>query len=322
MSDKVQVMVMSEKPSYEKLEKRIRELEQAESERKRAEKKLIAREKRYRKIFENLQDVYYEADIDGTVLEVSPSIEKISQYKREELIGKSLYDIYTNPEEREEFKRLILEKGQVNDYEIHLRDKDGSQHPCSITTLLTQNDRGTPVKLIGSLRDISQRTQGETLLRQSEERFRLVFHTSPDAINLNRVSDGMYIDINAGFTSLTGYSREDVIGKTSLALNIWENPQGQRTIGRWLMKTGHVKNLEARFVRKNGDVGTGLMSARILQINDENVILSITRDITERKLADEALRRSEERFRTLVEESPLGVSLIAKAAVTICQSPL
>ncbi len=89
------------------------------TERKRAEKELLNSEDRYRRIFENLQDVYYEAGMDGTILEVSPSIDKISLYKRKELTGKSLYDIYTDPKERDEFVELILDKGMVNDYEIN-----------------------------------------------------------------------------------------------------------------------------------------------------------------------------------------------------------
>ena len=67
----------------------------------------------------------------------------------------------------------------------------------------------------------ASKTNSEAGLPQSEEKFRLAFHTSPDSININRLSDGMYIDINEGFTRLTDYSREDVLGKTSLDLNIW-----------------------------------------------------------------------------------------------------
>ncbi|MFO7684809.1 MAG: PAS domain S-box protein [Desulfobacterales bacterium] len=104
------------------------------TERRWAEKELLKSKERYKRIFENLQDVYYEAAMDGTILEVSPSVERISLYKRKELIGKSLYDIYTDPKERDEFIKLILDKGVVNDYEINLKDKDGSQRPFSINT--------------------------------------------------------------------------------------------------------------------------------------------------------------------------------------------
>ena len=143
------------------------------TQRKRAEMELLESKERYRRIFENLQDVYYEASIDGTVLEVSPSIEKISLYKRKDIIGKSIYDMYTDPKNRDEFIKLILEKGRVNDYEINLKDKDGSQHPCSITTSLIRDSQGSPEKLVGSLRDISARKQAEMALLKTRDNLEL-----------------------------------------------------------------------------------------------------------------------------------------------------
>jgi len=124
---------------------------------------------RYRNIFENIQDVYYEASMDGTILEISPSIGDISEYKRKELIGKSLYDIYADPKEREEFLSVILDSGKVANHQIHLTDKDGSQHTVELTSTLYRDQNGNPIKLIGSMRDISDRKRMEAELRQSQK---------------------------------------------------------------------------------------------------------------------------------------------------------
>jgi PAS domain S-box-containing protein len=122
------------------------------------------------------------------------------------------------------------------------------------------------------IQEASQQISTETALRQSEEKFRLAFNTSPGSINFNRLSDGVYIDINEGFTKLTGYTREDAIGKSSIDLNIWYDPKDRQRLVNAIKSEGYIENLEARFRRKNGQIGVGLMSASVLRLNQEDVI--------------------------------------------------
>ncbi|SLM30705.1 Sensory box histidine kinase/response regulator protein (fragment) [Desulfamplus magnetovallimortis] len=136
-------------------------------------------------------------------------------------------------------------------------------------------------------------------LQKSEEKFRLAFLTSPDAININRLEDGIYLDINEGFTNLMGYTREETVGRSSIELQIWNNTEDRAILRKELEEKGFVENLEAKFRAKNGEIKIGLMSARILNLNDENIILSITRDVTEREMAKKAL----ERLLTAIEHS-------------------
>jgi len=146
----------------------------------------------------------------------------------------------------------------------------------------------------------------QAALHQSEEKFRLAFQTSPDSINFNRLSDGMYLDINEGFTKLTGYTHAEAVGRTSVDLNIWYDSKDRERLVQALMGHGYVENFESRFRRKNGQIGIGLMSARILNMNGERVILSITRDITDRKIMEEALQKSEEQYRSIFENAIEG----------------
>ena len=152
----------------------------------------------------------------------------------------------------------------------------------------------------------------EHKLSESEEKFRLAFHTNPDSINLNRASDGLYLDINEGFTQIMGYDRADVVGKTSLELDIWSDPQDRARLVAGLAADGCIFNLEAKFRRKDGQVIIGLMSARILRINQEDVILSIARDITESKKVEQSLRASEYRYRTLFEKAHDAIFIVDK----------
>ncbi len=120
-------------------------------------------EEKLRVIFDNIIDVFYEVSVDGIVLDVSPSVLNLSrgQYKREDMIGKNLLDFYSSIEERELFLQKLQNTGYVNDYEISLKNSDGSIIPCSISARLWGKDPGELTKIIGTLRDISDRKQKE-----------------------------------------------------------------------------------------------------------------------------------------------------------------
>jgi PAS domain S-box-containing protein len=143
------------------------------------------------------------------------------------------------------------------------------------------------------------RAHSELQLRESEEKFRLTFDASPDAVNINRLEDGLFVDINEGFTRLTGYTREEVIGKTSVGINIWQDPADRERLVRELRAKGYCGNLEAQFRKKDGRVDTALMSARVMMIKGVAHIISITRDISGRKAMEKALRET----KRLLEET-------------------
>ncbi|MEZ5001070.1 MAG: ATP-binding protein [Bacteroidales bacterium] len=149
-------------------------------------------------------------------------------------------------------------------------------------------------KYISFIQDISGRKKDEEKLKESEERYKLAFKTSPDAVNINSL-DGTYVDINDSFTKIMGYTREDVIGRKSLDLDIWANPKDREKLVEGLKVYGSYDNLDSQFQAKDGRLLTGLMSACIIPLNGVPHILSITRDITERKELERDLLKAKEK---------------------------
>ena len=143
-------------------------------------------------------------------------------------------------------------------------------------------------------------------LRLSEEKFSKAFRTSPDAININRLRDGLFLEVNNQFTVLTGYAREEVIGKSSLEIEMWVDPADRARLMEGLRRSGEVSGMEPRFRMKDGRILTALMSAAVIELNREPVILSITRDISARLQAEQALRESELRYKEFFEQDLAG----------------
>ncbi len=138
-------------------------------------------------------------------------------------------------------------------------------------------------------------------MAESEEKYRAAFMTSPDAVNINKMN-GLYVDINDGFTKLTGYTREEVIGVLSSEISIWARPEDRVKLIKGLTETGSVENLESLFRCKDGSFKTALMSARVIKLKNEPHILSITRDITDRKEYEIALKTKNEELNAAMEE--------------------
>ena len=121
----------------------------------------------------------------------------------------------------------------------------------------------------------------------------MTYSSSPDAVNINRLDNGLYVDINEGFTRATGYTREEVVGRTSLELNIWHDPADRQKLVQGLREKGYYENLEAQFRKRDGGLITGLMSARVISLKGVPHIMSITRDISESKLVATKLQQTQ-----------------------------
>ncbi len=126
-------------------------------------------------------------------------------------------------------------------------------------------------------------------LQQSESRFRTAFKTSPDSVAITRLDDGRFMDVNDGFFPRSGWTKEDIIGKTTLELNIWRWPHEREKFVQIIKEKGECTNYEAEFVAKNGQVWPGSISAHLIEIEGVQTILSITRDLTELKKSQDLI---------------------------------
>jgi len=295
--------------SPEDLEQRLRELEarasrlaldnQALAERTRA----LTESERHLRLFQILASrsrdaiLFIRAD-DGRILEANEGASGLYGYPRAVLQAMTMADLRA-PEDLprlQEQLRLASQSGAR--FEARHRRRDGSMVDVEISAQPADVDGARAV--VSVIRDISQRKATETALLQSEARFRAAFATSPDAINLNRLEDGIYVAINQGFTRLTGWTEADVLGRSSLDLDIWVDRAERERLVAGLRASGRVENLEASFRFKDGRIRIGLMSAQVLSLDGVPHILSVSRDITairqaevERNALADQLRQSQ-----------------------------
>ena len=225
-----------------------------------------------------------------------------------------------HPDDLEQIQKQVNDAlSGIKDFDTEFRiiRPDGAIRHIKASAIVSRDSSGEATHMTGISYDITEQKNAALALKETETRFRLAFMTSPDAINLNRLDDGMYIDINEGFTQIMGYTRDEVIGQRSVFLDIWKNPEDRKRLVKGLEEKGVVENLEAEFVGKGGQIRYGLMSARMLTLNNEAVILSITRDITERKKVEQALQCSEKKWRNVLKNTPqIGISLNSRAEIT------
>ena len=161
----------------------------------------------------------------------------------------------------------------------------------------------------GIIMMVGQRLHAETL--EAKTHFEEIFNTSPDAAAINRLSDGMYVDCNENYLRISGYSKEDISGKSSLDINIWDSPDERLEVVRIVREKGFCENHEILFRRKDGEIITGLISAKLMNINGVSHLLSVTRDISERKKIEREIMIKNKELQKLNSEKDKFFSIIA-----------
>ena len=289
------------------LHQRIAELEKSEAERKRAEEALRESEEKYRTILEGIEEGYFEVDLAGNMTFFNDSLCKITGFLPGELMGMNNRE-YTTPQTAKRMYQVfnkIYRTGKperIMDYEIIT--KNGSTRVLEMSASLMRDSTGQPIGFRGVVRDITERKQAEEALRESEERYKGLFDRTLSCVYLHDF-EGRFVDANDAALNLLGYTREEIPSLDFYSfIGEEELPTASRNLEE-ILQTGLQKTpTEFKLKKKDGSyVWVVTEASLIYKKGNPYAVQGIARDITEQKLAEEALRKSEERYRSLFEQS-------------------
>ena len=272
------------------------------SKRKVAEQELRRSQALFATIFESSPiPIVISRVADGRFFEANQACFDLFGFRREQVIGKTTLEmgVWPGDTDREQLLARLRSDGRVANYDIQLRGSDG--HLIDVMYSAQVVELNAEDCIVATIVDVTARKRAEELQREYEQRFAKVFHSSPDAIVISRLADGVYLEVNEAWAQLSGYSKEEALGKSALDLNIWVEPEDRRQLVNKLAAGNAVRQFDFQFRRKNGEVAQALMSAEVIELRGEQCLLSLLADVTERRRAVEQLRESERRFADVVD---------------------
>jgi sigma-B regulation protein RsbU (phosphoserine phosphatase) len=288
------------KPTYKELEKRIRDLEQAEALCKQAQEALRQSEEKFRTLIENIAVGIFRSTPDpkGWFLEVNTALVQMLGYENKgELLAKDVCEIYQSLEDRLRFCEKISKNGFVKHEEFNFRKKDGTPIVVSNTAMAVRNSNGEIVYFDGIVEDITERKRAEEELYVQKTYFEKLFNSAPEAIILHDNNDTI-VNVNDEFTKMFGYPREEAIGKQINDLVASEEFKDDAAELSYKVVHGERVERDTKRKRKDGTlIDVWILGAPITHDGEQMGVYAIYRDITERKRAEEARMRLREEAR-------------------------
>ncbi|MEA5605693.1 PAS domain S-box protein [Nostoc sp. UHCC 0252] len=286
------------------------------TDRKQAEEKLQESEARYKAILDAIPDLMFRISHDGEYLDLKSEGANVT-LSREEIVGKRVQELLPSDVAAISIEAIAktLDSGTLQTCEYQLPTPLGVKDYEARLVVSGENE------VLAIVRDITERKQAEISLQNLAQKFAKAFSCSPDSITISTLQEGRFIEVNDSFVELSGYERDEAIGKTSFELNLWVHDRDRLNLLHELQTTGVVRNLEFEFRQKSGKIITTLLSAEIIDLDGLPSILAVHHDITERKQVEAQFRLAAQRDRLLAEtlvriRSSLNLEEILQTTVT------
>ena len=265
------------------------------TQQKATEAALRSSEQKFRALIENSHDAIALLSCQGEILYCSPSTSRILGYSTDELRSMQVGEFF-HPEDRpsmgRDFTAVVDKPENAAEFTARLRHKDGSW--CVVEGTLTNLLKNPDVQaVVANYRDITKRVRAERALQRAEEKFEIAFRSSPLAMSITTQSDGRFVDINNAFLSMVGYSREEVLGRTSADIGLWEKGEDRDALLNRLSEPASSATMQFGLRTRTGDVRQTELSAGLIQLDELRCVLTIARDVTESKNLERQLQQAQ-----------------------------
>ncbi|TWI77451.1 PAS domain S-box-containing protein [Desulfobotulus alkaliphilus] len=285
-----------------KLKRRIQRLEGDAAALRKAQQALKKSEETYRTVFANTGTATMLIEKDATIAMVNAEFEKLSGFSRHEVEGRQVWTVFVeNEADRERMKhyhhlRRINPEAAPRTYECRLRNKKGDPLIATMTVAMIPGTQQS----IASVLDITQRRKTEEALKISEEKFAKAFHSSPVAMMIATMDEGLILDVNNTLLKMTGYPESSIVSAKIRDMAFWPDTDLFKSLARELMNHGRFHQREMTYRTHGGEIRHGNLSADIVDFNGKACMLTAILDITEqRRLEKEILRTGEEERRKI-----------------------
>jgi len=298
-----------------KLRQRIAELEASETERKRAEEEIRLLKEKYEDPYNNAPIMYLSLDVNGIIIECNNTILYKLGYTKKEFIGKHITKFISKESEanfKKDFPKL-LKTGKILGVERQLVTKNGEIIDVILDVTVEYDEHGKPIKTRATFEDITERKRAEEVIKSSEERLRILFEYAPDGYYLNDLK-GNFIDGNIAAEKLIGYKKEELIGKSFLKSKIlspMQIPKAAALLAKNILGQP-IGPDELTLNQKDGKQVTVEIRTFPVKIEGQNLVLGIARDITERKHAEEELKKAHDELEMRVKERTAELAIANK----------